>query len=91
MTSDEAEIIGWATNEEGERALPYPRGDGGGNPYRVHNKGTLSRMMANYREKIDTTRRTFESNSICSNSGFLVSLEPKNVKLWQAQKNKGAA
>ena len=89
MTADEGAIIGWATNESGEH---YPiheaTGGGGSNPYSVHNKGALERMMTSHREKMDATRRTLEKNTIRSNSGFLAKLEPKKVKAWKAQERK---
>ena len=89
MTADEGAIVGWATNESGEH---YPiheaTGGGGSNPYSVHNKGTLERMMSSHKEKIDTTRRTLEKNTIRANSRFLAKLEPKKVKSWQAQERK---
>ena len=75
MMADEGAIVGLATNESGEH---YPiheaTGGGGGNPYSVHNKGTLERMMSSHREKIDATRRTLEKNSFKGNDNFFKKL-----------------
>ena len=89
FAQDEGAIVGWATNESGEH---YPiheaTGGGGSNPYSVHNKGTLERMMSSHREKMDATRRTLEKNSILGSSRVIAGLEPKKVKSYQAQERK---
>lgn len=89
MATDEGVIVGWATNESGEH---YPiheaTGSGGSNPYSVHNKGTLERMMSSHREKMDATRRTLEKNSFKGNDNFFKKLNPKKVKSYQVQARK---